>query len=420
MSLVRQLLTYNFSLKNMLLIFLIYSLSVNCSLSNSNSTDSYSSSNRKPKCYVLALEGGGDKGAYQTGALQGLVELANDTEWDVITGISVGALDAAALSIFEVGKEKEAVEFLLENWRNIKSSNDIYDNWWGGPLYGLFFKTGLYDTTPLKKMLNSIIQDSEIKRKFVCGATNYLTGDYETFDEETLNREEYVDAITSSASYPVIFPVNKFRNKYYMDGGVKINLDIASGVNKCTDMGYDDKDIVLDVIMLNSAVLSQQDATGVHPLGVLNRVFEIQGYDNAMRDIEFAREVFTDVNFRYVIAPTRNLPSGKIPLNFSPSQIEAMIKYGYEDAKNVIHLGHSKNFDVLINKYKQARARTHGRRPRKVDNKTLENIKNQNESEVKKLENLSINKDDSNNVKNEISENSKDHAKFSEDCLFLE
>jgi hypothetical protein len=97
-----------------------------------------------------------------------------------------------------------------------------------------------------------------------------------------------------------------------------------------------------------------------------------------------------------------------------------MIKFGYEDAKNVIHLGHSINFDVLIKKYKQVRARTHGRRPRKADNKTLENIKNQSESEVKKLENLSINKEDSNNVKNEISENSKDHAKFSEDCLFLE
>jgi hypothetical protein len=306
-----------------------------------------------------------------------LVELANDTQWDVITGVSVGSMDAAAIAIFDIGKEKEAVEFLLENWRNIKSRRDIFDNWWFGPLWGLLFKTGIYDTAPLKRKLNSIIKDSEIKRKFICGATNYLTGEFETWDEETLNRDEYENAIASSSSYPVIFPLNYFRNKYYMDGGVKINLDIASGVNKCSDMGYEDEDIVLDVIMLNSRVLSEQDASGVHPLGVLNRVFEIYGYDHAMRDIEYAREAFPKVDFRYVIAPTVKLPSGKIPLDFSPLQIEAMIKYGYEDAKNVIKLGPTKNFDILVNAYKEDRARTHGRRPRRKITKNVENIKNE-------------------------------------------
>lgn len=359
---------YNF--RTILLIFLISTLfSVNCNQSQNQNNNS-SLPMKKEKCYVLALEGGGDKGAYQSGALQGLVELANNTQWDVITGVSVGALNGAALSIFEVGKEKEAVEYLIDSWRKIKSAGDIYDNWWLGPLWGLFFKTGLFDTEPLKKKLDSIIQDSKIKRKFVCGTTNFLTGEYETFDEETLSQREVINAVASSASVPVIFPLNYFRKNYYMDGGVKNNLDIASGVYKCHDMGYKDKDIVLDAIMLNSAILPEQNPSGVHALGVLNRIFEIFGFDHAMRDIEIAREVFPDLNFRYAIAPTMKLPSGSVPLIFSPKEIEDMIKFGFEDAKTAVNLGPRRNFDILAQMYKEEIVKTHLNRPRRQVNKS--------------------------------------------------
>jgi predicted acylesterase/phospholipase RssA len=346
---------------------------------------STTSSPPKEKCFVLALEGGGDKGAYQSGAIKGLVENVpnGETQWDVVTGVSVGSMDAAAIAIFEIGKEKEAAEYLIDNWRNIKGKGDIYENWWGGPLDGLFFKTGLYSTSPLKKKLISIIKDSIIKRKFVCGATNFMTGEFETWDEETLYRDEYVDAIASSGSYPVIFPLNTFRGNVYMDGGVKINVDIASGINKCSDMGYADENIVVDVIMLNSKVLPEQDANGVHPLGVLNRVFEIFGYDNAMRDFEYAKVSFPKVILRYIITPTKKLPSGSIPLVFSPEQIETMIQVGYDDAKNVIKLGHGKNLETLLENYRQEKERTHGRGRRSRIQKSAgcENVKSEGKGE---------------------------------------
>lgn len=318
----------------------------------------------KDKCYVLALEGGGDKGAYQVGALKGLVDNVsnNETQWDVVTGVSVGSLNAAGLSIFEIGKEQEAVDYMLSAWRDIKGNRDIFQNWWGGPLAGLFLKTGLYDTTPSRNKLESIIKNNDMKRKFICGATNFVTGVFETWNDETLYRSEYEGAILSSGAYPVVFPINQFRDNHYMDGGVKISVDISSGINKCLDMGYSDENIIADVILLNSKVLPEQEPSGVHPLGVLTRVFEIFGYDNAMRDIEYALIAFPKVNFRYVVSPTKKLPSGSIPLTFSPDDIEKMIGYGIEDGKNIVAMGEGANFDKLIREYRGEREELLGRR----------------------------------------------------------
>jgi predicted acylesterase/phospholipase RssA len=330
----------------------------------------------KTKCYVLALEGGGDKGAYQAGAIKGLVDNVpnGETQWDVVTGISVGSMDAAALAIFDIGNESNAADFLVQTWRDIKGKRDIYQNWMLGPLEGMFFKTGLYDTSPLRKKIQSVVKDNDLKRKFVCGATNFETGSFDTWDEETLYREEYEDAIVSSGAFPVIFPINQFRGNYYMDGGVKISVDLASGINKCLDMGYDETNIVVDVVLLNSKVLTVQDAKGVHPLGVLVRIMEIYGYDNAMKDFEDIKVDFPKVNYRYVVAPTKSLPSGSIPLTFSPQEIETMIGFGLEDAKTVVKKGEGVNLAELLHGYKQERKKLLGRRSKKVEKNNTEEL----------------------------------------------
>ena len=74
------------------------------------------------KCRVLVLEGGGDKGAYHAGAFDSLVELlpSNEVAYDVITGISVGSLNAAAISFFEKGDEIRAKDYLNNIWKTIK------------------------------------------------------------------------------------------------------------------------------------------------------------------------------------------------------------------------------------------------------------------------------------------------------------
>ena len=59
---------------------------------------------------ALVLSGGGTKGIYQCGAIAALKRLGRD-RWDIITGTSVGALNAAML----VQGDFEAMEDMYEH-----------------------------------------------------------------------------------------------------------------------------------------------------------------------------------------------------------------------------------------------------------------------------------------------------------------
>ena len=48
-----------------------------------------------------------------------------DVHWDVVSGVSIGAINAATISMFKVGEEAKASEFLLNLWRNIQAK-DLY------------------------------------------------------------------------------------------------------------------------------------------------------------------------------------------------------------------------------------------------------------------------------------------------------
>lgn len=58
---------------------------------------------------MLSLEGGGDKGSYEAGVLKAFVESLppNEVIYDVVTGVSVGAINAMAIALHPKGEEKK-------------------------------------------------------------------------------------------------------------------------------------------------------------------------------------------------------------------------------------------------------------------------------------------------------------------------
>lgn len=62
-------------------------------------------------CRALALRGGGTKGSYEVGVLNGFVKhlLPEDYKYDVVVGVSIGAINAAILSLYPPGEEKAAI-----------------------------------------------------------------------------------------------------------------------------------------------------------------------------------------------------------------------------------------------------------------------------------------------------------------------
>jgi predicted patatin/cPLA2 family phospholipase len=305
------------------------------------------------KCLILALQGGGDHGAYQAGALKGLAYNLpeEDSKWEIITGISAGTLNGAGFSLFPHGQEKEAVDFLEKVWREIDSKDKIYKNWKSlgilGPAYALFAETGFYDTTPLRELLTSILSDRDIVRDLHIGINNIETGAYEVVEAKTLTKEELINAILSSSAVPIIFPAIDFKGGLYQDGGVKHGVDILSGVNECKKKGFEEKDIIIDVVKCFNKQFKQKDPTKFKAMDSLLQWFAIWNQDRSDREISDIVKSFPEINFRYIIAPTKELPNTTAPLFFKKEDIEFMFVVGEEDAKNAIKNGRDGSVSVL-------------------------------------------------------------------------
>ena len=86
------------------------------------SADKSAKKQSQDQCLGLALSGGGAKGAYEAGVLYGLINTDTDKakyEYDVVTGVSAGAINTGAVSVFGKGQESEMVEWLTEKWQQL-------------------------------------------------------------------------------------------------------------------------------------------------------------------------------------------------------------------------------------------------------------------------------------------------------------
>ena len=150
-------------------------------------------------CRALALEGGGSLGAYQVGALIGLTQQmpGPDIEWNVVTGISTGSLNAVGLSLFPMGQETEMAQFLKEIWLSLNGTSSIYANWNDlGAAYGILFGNVQHSASAghTQGYMRSITVN---------------TGHFSTFNESL--GENIAEAVMCSAVPSLYFPPQSFK-----------------------------------------------------------------------------------------------------------------------------------------------------------------------------------------------------------------
>ena len=82
------------------------------------------------KCHALALSGGANHGAWEAGVMWGLLHYGNpeDFTWDVVTGVSAGAINTSVISVFETGDEVNMSEFVSDTWASL-TTDMIWQNW---------------------------------------------------------------------------------------------------------------------------------------------------------------------------------------------------------------------------------------------------------------------------------------------------
>lgn len=112
-------------------------------------------------------------------------------------------------------------------------------------------------------------------------AVNVGNGDYTQFNQTNTNFSDAAEAAVSSASIPGVFPPHEWNGKFYMDGGTLMNINILSGVQQCKEMGYDNEDIIVDVMICGDPEITpwtEERST----LWNLLRSYKIKIYNNGL------------------------------------------------------------------------------------------------------------------------------------------
>jgi hypothetical protein len=178
---------------------------------------------------ILSLSGGGQNGAFGAGFLKGWSESGKRPEFDIVGGVSTGALLATHAFL-----GTPADDATLEEMYTQITSADIYTD---RSIFGLLSADSLKDTAPLGVMLAKYITAETLQRVaaayaenrlLVVGTTNIDYGQTWIWNMTAIAKagdlELYRNVLLASASFPIVFPPVEIDGHLFVDGAARSNL----------------------------------------------------------------------------------------------------------------------------------------------------------------------------------------------------
>lgn len=221
----------------------------------------------------VVLQGGGALGAFEYGVLECLLD--HDVRPDVVSGVSIGAINAA---VFCGSRQGDARESLRGLWRDFATPGlpfplDVVNrnmSVFGNPgMYGprldvhnFLGWTSFYDTSPLLDTLERHVDFSRLgpeslasnpkTPRLILTATNLQTGQLEKFDSKLMPIT--AAHVRASGSLPPGFPATAApaekgeSGQIYWDGGLFDNTPLSKVISALQD--NDDTDKIMFVVNL--------------------------------------------------------------------------------------------------------------------------------------------------------------------------
>lgn len=162
---------------------------------------------------ALILSGGGAKGAFQAAAEKYAREVKG-YHWDIIAGVSVGALNGAMLAM-------QKFDRLWQIWNTISDDQVLTGGFNLWSVVKLFFGAkSFYGNEPLHRLLIQELEVEKIVTDLRIGSVSLVSGEYIPFTKESPN---LVEAILASTVMPVIWTPVDISPEYrsMVDGGVR-------------------------------------------------------------------------------------------------------------------------------------------------------------------------------------------------------
>ena len=298
----------------------------------------------------LALSGGGDDGAFGAGLLIGWSKQGSRPSFNLVTGISTGALIAPFAYL---GKDYDPI--LQQVYTSIQPK-DVYLE--RNILSGIF-SDGLADSTPLYQLISKYVDASFLKkiayeyntngRWLLIGTTNIDAGQPVIWNMgriATIGSPEALELfrriMLASASIPGAFPPVMFDflldgqvfQEMHVDGGASTQVFLypASAASKAKELGIKRRSNRQAYIIRNSRLDPRWNETERRTLSVASRaitqLIQTQGIGDLYRIYNTAMSDHVGFNLAY-IGSDFNEPHTE---EFDTKYMNALFQYGYDQA----------------------------------------------------------------------------------------
>ena len=206
--------------------------------------------------FGLVLSGGGVRGAYEVGVVEGIIDVlgigARDpAPFGIFAGSSVGAINAAFLA-GHAGSGDMGVRRLRRIYERLELSHHVRPRWPGvgrGRLEG----PSLLDPAPLEALVRESLDWPALHAHVRAGRVRALTvaaldladgrttifaemASHATFrGSEDPRRRVALEPITAehvlaSAAIPLVFPARRVGGRFFADGGVRFNTPLSPAI----------------------------------------------------------------------------------------------------------------------------------------------------------------------------------------------
>lgn len=238
---------------------------------------------------ILALSGGGAGGAFGAGAVVGMTYSGKRPEFEIVTGVSTGALIAP-------------FAFLGPEW-----DDELTDAYVGGmsssllgrPGIGTMFRVGVYDDRSLRNMvehfvtpelIEAVARESAKGRILLAATTNLDSEEPVIWDLGAIAeqggdtaRELFINVLVASSSVPGVFPPVMFDvdadngayQEMHVDGGTTVPFFIAPHAAFITDEKLDDLKDVNIYVVINGQLSTLPHATPLSTVPITMRGFSV-------------------------------------------------------------------------------------------------------------------------------------------------
>lgn len=225
---------------------------------------------------ALVLSGGGAWGSWQVGACEHLV-LERGLWFDVITGVSVGAINGATLAH---GHDRDGLKThfrrLRDWWFNVRGNHAVYLR---RPFAALGMAFGrwnsLYDVTPLRdEVLGREIDPAQVAASPVQLRVGYVDLRTRRYRTAANDHPRLREALLASATIPLLFPPTRLTHEtgedFGVDGGLHHAAPLDDAMEALAELPPEPEPPDVWVMLLSPRSLER-------PIGVVQRLLGMAG-----------------------------------------------------------------------------------------------------------------------------------------------